>query len=51
MVYVDENETTKARKTTIAIAAGKITKVYWVTQPIKPICGLNPGIVREFVLR
>lgn len=31
-VYVDENETTKARKTTIAIAAGKITKVYWVTQ-------------------
>ena len=31
-VYVDENATTKTRKTTIAIAAGTITRVYWVTQ-------------------
>lgn len=31
-IHVDENTTTKTRKTTIAIAAGTITRVYWVTQ-------------------
>lgn len=31
-VYVDENISTKMRKTTIAITAGTMTRVYWVTQ-------------------
>ena len=31
-IYVTENTKTKVRKTSIAIEAGQLTKVYWVTQ-------------------